>query len=383
MASSSAPLQPFQPSALIRLAPLQLSEIPAHPDLPTKPSSLNLSVDKGNEDIEQPDLLPFISTLLIDGLAFLSKRTFDEKFKHQSTKKAEPSAADAEVLTHSIPISQLQSQVPWTPANSDGRRPSVHSTNGASQVKVKRTKPTALVPEHWFARRSIHANISSKSTSKPGNASWEEFIYGLRDNHSQHEEDFTPTLFDARKVVDWSGQVRKLDEEGSLSRTGFGDVSMAVFEMCHDVPAPLKPRCFGVIVVTASVLPGRDVGMWEDGDTEKFVAVTVPIQLGMGVKKAFYASWQNLKEGENGKRKREVVQGLYCAVETCTLRSKRGSTQEEEIDWIMATASDAKGILPMWAQKLALPGAVPKDVSYFMKWIKTVDDGVIDGTTGS
>jgi hypothetical protein len=33
----------------------------------------------------------------------------------------------------------------------------------------------------------------------------------------------------------------------------------------------------------------------------------------------------------------------------------------------------------MFLQKLALPGAVPKDVSYFMKWIKTVDDARIEG----
>lgn len=34
----------------------------------------------------------------------------------------------------------------------------------------------------------------------------------------------------------------------------------------------------------------------------------------------------------------------------------------------MATASDAKGYLPMWAQKLGVPGAVVNDVGLFMKW---------------
>ena len=34
----------------------------------------------------------------------------------------------------------------------------------------------------------------------------------------------------------------------------------------------------------------------------------------------------------------------------------------------MATASDAKGYLPMWTQKLGVPGAVVKDVGLFMKW---------------
>lgn len=35
----------------------------------------------------------------------------------------------------------------------------------------------------------------------------------------------------------------------------------------------------------------------------------------------------------------------------------------------MATASDAGGYLPMWAQKLGIPGAVVNDVGLLMKWI--------------
>lgn len=118
-----------------------------------------------------------------------------------------------------------------------------------------------------------------------------------------------------------------------------------------------------------------------EGDKEKFVAVTVPVQLGTSVKPAFYANFRNLKEGEDAKKKREVVPGLYAAVETGTLRTQR-DREGEEVEWVMATASDAKGVLPMWMQRLALPGAVPKDVEYFMKWIKTVDDARIDRGDG-
>jgi len=35
----------------------------------------------------------------------------------------------------------------------------------------------------------------------------------------------------------------------------------------------------------------------------------------------------------------------------------------------MATASDAKGNLPMAVQKMGVPGAVVKDVGFFMKWV--------------
>lgn len=367
-------------STLVRLAPLQLSEIPAHPDLPVKPnkqSSLQLPKTGADDDVHQPDLLPFLSTLLNDGLAFLSPRSLEANFKHHSNKPAPPSANDVEVLTYSVPAAALNS-LHWATSVTP-RRGSSASTNGAgSSASIRRKNPNFLQTEHWFARRSIHNNMSSKSTAHPGHASWEEFLFGLRDDHSKHEEDFTPTLFDARKVVDWAGQVRKLEEEGSLSREGFRDVTVDLYEMCHDVPSPLHPRVFDVLVVTASLLGRKELA---EGDREKFVAVTVPVQLGLNVKPAFYANYKNLKDGEDEKKKREVVMGLYCAVETCTLRKKKEEA-EEEIEWVMATASDAKGNLPMWLQKMALPGAVPKDVSYFLQWIKTVDDALIEGGEG-
>jgi Protein of unknown function (DUF3074) len=367
-------------SMLVRLAPLQLNEIPAHPDLPSTPSKSATLVVPGagvDEDRSQPDFLPFLITLLNDGLDFLSPRNFQQEFKHHSNKPAPPCANEVEVRTYSIPPPALD-KVPWAVPGVK-RRGSSASTNGATPAsRVHRQKPRELQTEHWFARRSIHENTSSKNLQKPGHASWEEFLFGLRDDHSKHEEEFTPTLFDARHVVDWAGQVRKVDEEGALAKEGFRNVTMALYEMCHEVPSPLKSRVFAVLVVTASLLGKRDM---VEGHREKFVAVTVPVQLSQAVKPAFYANHRNYKEGEDLKRKKEVVQGLYAAVETCTLR-KKSNGESEEIEWIMATASDAKGALPMWMQKLALPGAVPKDVGYFMKWIKTVDDGRIESADG-
>ena len=41
---------------------------------------------------------------------------------------------------------------------------------------------------------------------------------------------------------------------------------------------------------------------------------------------------------------------------------------DQNIEWIMATASDAKGWLPMWMQKMGVPSAVVKDVGLFIEW---------------
>lgn len=59
----------------------------------------------------------------------------------------------------------------------------------------------------------------------------------------------------------------------------------------------------------------------------------------------------------------KIVRGIYTSVE-------RGELLENDtkVRWQMATASNAGGSLPMWAQKMGLPGAVVKDVGFFMDW---------------
>ena len=76
-----------------------------------------------------------------------------------------------------------------------------------------------------------------------------------------------------------------------------------------------------------------------------------------------------------------MVLGIYAAVETVKRRPREGAdtgVEGNEVEWVMATASDAKGNLPMWMQKMSLPGMLPKDVSYFMKWIKSVPDQEVE-----
>lgn len=53
----------------------------------------------------------------------------------------------------------------------------------------------------------------------------------------------------------------------------------------------------------------------------------------------------------------------YTSIECCRI------AEDESIQLTMATASDAKGSLPMWTQKLGVPGAIVKDVGFLIKWI--------------
>ncbi|KIV78196.1 hypothetical protein PV11_09936 [Exophiala sideris] len=314
-----------QLSNLVRLAPLQVSDLPSHPGLPSA----------------HGDLATFLVSLLDDGTAFLSPSHFTQIFKPQSTKTSAPSSARVEIHTHSVPASSL-AQVAWSGSGS----------------RVSRSTPANLGagPENWFARRSVHKDISSKDPSSPGHARWSEFVYGLRDEHSKHEADFTPTLYDAHCVLDWNSAVRELEQRGGVGR--YKKCTLGIYEMCHAIPPPLSPRCFSVLVATASV------------DEDSFVAVTVPVELGQ---QGFYSSGKNVKEGKDEQQKKQVCMGVYAAVEVVRRDRTKG-----EVEWVMATASDAKGNLPMWMQKMSLPGAIAKDVGLFLKWIKTVNDGEIE-----
>lgn len=145
--------------------------------------------------------------------------------------------------------------------------------------------------------------------------------------------------------------------------------------MCHAMPFPLKPRCFPILVVTANVQP-------DDG----FIAITIPVSLSAETTPtSYYSSGRNVLEAPDKQRKAKPVFGVYAAIE----RTRKITTQdtadesmhgakdrkgkEGQIEWIMATASDAKGDLPMAMQKLGIPGAVAKDVGFFLGWIRKVN----------
>lgn len=337
-------------SPLIRLAGFQPSELPSHPALASTDSA----------DTKRPDLVPFVLALLDQTNNYLHPQIFNLRYKSHSHKPSPPSNTDVEILTYSLPASDI-SQINWS--------------DPATTAGVGRVKPRDIKTEHWCARRSYHSNVSSKVN--PATASWEEFVFGLRDNHSKHEQDFTPTLYDARHILDWSEEIQKAGQAWKLGdrsaeapgQYSYTDITLSIYEMCHEIPFPLQPRCFPVLVATASINPS------------KFVAVTVPVNLS-SFEGAFYSNGRNRTEGTTPMQKKQVVLGAYSAMEKCELYSKHeeGKDTKEEIEWLMTTASDAKGNLPMAVQKSSMPGQVVKDVGYFLKWIHGVDRTTVSGS---
>lgn len=267
---------------------LKASELPPHPSL--------ASLQTANPP---PPLVDFIATVLEEAEGFMTEylpSTF--KVKAQN-KPAPPSAATVELLAHEISAHDLPEE---------GR------TLGQS--------------ENWFARTSIHENAA-----KAGTASWGEFDGTLRENHSQHEKDYTPDVLDAHEVLDWKHDLESLQRMVA----GWSEVNMTLIEMVHNIPFPLNNRVFRVLVITAK-------------KEQEFCVVQIPVDL------------TNVP-GNKYNKDPKVTPGTYCSIERGELIE--GGTKTK---WQMGTASDAGGNLPMFLQKLGVPGAVVKDVGLVIDW---------------
>lgn len=152
------------------------------------------------------------------------------------------------------------------------------------------------------------------------------------------------------------------------STKGWTQVSLGVYEMRHEMPFPLKARAFTVllasgippppesILLASSIPPPSTTSIPSPG--REFILATVPLEpLPKGTQGSKFGV------GVTG-----VVHGAYVAIE-------RVFEEGGEIVWDMATASDAKGSLPLGMQKLGVAGAVTKDVGLFMRWVGEKREG--------
>ncbi|KAI4183506.1 MAG: hypothetical protein L6R41_005360 [Letrouitia leprolyta] len=334
---------------LVRLAPLDLDTLPFHPALgpsvtpkrprrvstdeaiePEAPQKTTQAVN-GSEpstiDVNgRPNGLLFVKAVLDEAITFIDS-TLPATFKSTSERSSAPAAAKVQILKREIAGSEL-ADVAWL------------------NSKIPRGIPdqTDRTEEAWFARRSRHENRQDKGTAK-----FSEFDYSLRVSHSEHEGEYTPDVFDTYKVLEWAIEDDSTKEESFFVR--YHQPTMNLFEMCHKLPFPLSTRVFSVLVITAKTGP------------QDFIVVQIPVDIA-SLNEAFYSNGRNLKEGESAVKRKKSVLGVYTSIERCVL------TANNEVEWTMATASDAKGWLPMWAQRMGIPGAVAKDVGFVVKWIQ-------------
>lgn len=179
---------------LIRLVPLQVSELPSHP------SFQNQTLQDSPTGV-RPELGTFIKAVLDEALNFV-QQVKPGPFNSRGKKSSPPATGKVELLKHEIPGPELD------------RLPIFSARTGP----VSRKLPTRSPGEAWFARRSVHENGRKKGTSD-----FKNFDYGLRADHSEHERQYTPDVFDSYKVLDWECPV----PDGLLGEASYSEVCMS------------------------------------------------------------------------------------------------------------------------------------------------------------
>ncbi|ROW11496.1 hypothetical protein VMCG_01149 [Cytospora schulzeri] len=319
---------------LLRLAGLKTSQLPA-------PSAT------------ADELRPFVTQLLQEAVPFIDT--------------AAPRAAAGGTPDHhhhATPKALWKSKGVKTQPGSDAR---VEVTERVAVLTATGTASGAMEKDTWVCRRSVHAD-----SAVGGSASWAEFVDCIRDRHAETEDAFTPGVMAHRTAVTWldggggggGGAVASSSSSSSspppppveVGGVRWGRFGLYLVEMKHKIPPPLKPRVFSVVQLIASAVGGGDGDESQGQGQDEFVVVSVTVD--------DFAEGA-LKGRAELSAEKGVVIGAYASVE----RVRRLPSPGGEIEWIMATTSDAKGVLPMWVQTRAVPGQVAKDVGMFLSWI--------------
>ncbi len=164
---------------LIRLLPLQLDELPYHPHLHDQISG-SITGSEALDRNELPNLTAFIQEVLDHGMEFIND-TLPSTFQKGNLRPSPPSTAPVRHLRRDISSAEL-GQISWS----------------TPRIPRQPTEDSLKAGEAWFVRKSRHANQSQEGTADFG-----ELDYAVRRDHSEHEREATPDIFDSYKVLEW------------------------------------------------------------------------------------------------------------------------------------------------------------------------------------
>ncbi|KAL1882740.1 hypothetical protein VTK73DRAFT_1260 [Phialemonium thermophilum] len=320
---------------------------------------------------ETPDnLAPFLISILQEAVPFIDSaapkspvpQNQSLAWKTKGTKSYPESDAPVYLSERVIPSSEL--------ARIAGR---------SSPPSVSLRHDARIPPETWVCRRSVHRDLQRKGT-----ASWTEFRAAMKDQHAETEKDMTPTVIGARVALSWDCGIVEAVEGGET----WGQFTLCVEEMRHRIGRPvLKDRIFPVLQMTCSSMDGNRtinggrrtlvaggmMGMQADEDNEggghdyssDAAAVSRTEKPEFLIVNITVADFVSSAPQAQLSREKDVVVGAYVSVERIRKLPDSG-----DIEWVMATASDARGVLPLWLQSMAVPGQIAKDVPLFLSWIE-------------
>ncbi|PBP27403.1 hypothetical protein BUE80_DR001670 [Diplocarpon rosae] len=310
----------------VRLAGISISQLPpggtgvasssqsASPSPPQPPSQSRTASPPSTS----PSLQTFIHHILSESIPFIDSVAPKSDLPPPSPTPWKPKGSPRQYASSSAPV-QVYERVVRGRELDAGEGVSAHSADG----KV----------ETWYCRRSLH-----RDAAEEGTASWQEFEHAFREHHAESEDAFTPTVIGARQAMRW-------DCAGIETQVGgerWHDIRLVVEEMTHKIdPKPLNNRTFPVVQLSAAL-----------AGCQEFLVVSIPIP---DFADSPYAQFA---------RDKSLVVAAYVSIERIRMIPGSG-----EVEWMMATASDARGVLPQWMQNLAVPAKVAKDVEMFLAWI--------------
>jgi hypothetical protein len=310
MAQSSSALGPW-----VRLEGITIGQLPPGGiGVERSNASSSEKFSDGSASGVAPNLKTFITNVLSEAVPFIDgvapKSGAASTWKSKGSAKNYPSSkAPVYIYEKTVPGKELD------------------KIDGMSHFSADRKNET------WFCRKSCHEN-----KAETGTASWEEFTHSFKEHHAETEKAFTPTVIGAREAMRWNTSGMEAEVHGER----WINITVAIEEMKHKIdPKPLKNRTFPVVQVAAEL-----------AGVQEFVVVSIPLT---DFERSPYAEYA---------RDKSLVVAAYTSIERIRVLPSSG-----DVEWIMATASDAGGVLPQWMQKLAVPSAVAKDVELFMGWI--------------
>ncbi|PNY20405.1 Uncharacterized protein TCAP_07420 [Tolypocladium capitatum] len=262
------------------------------------------------------DLTPLLTSLLLEALPFISnvpssQPPTDSPWKPKGVKTYPHSASAVHLFERSVSAADLAAV--------------------AKEHRPRQVDAAKLRGETWVLRRSVHEDAAAAGT-----ASWGEWVRCFKDGHAEAEQAFTPSVLSTGLRQQWDCAGVEVDVGGVL----WEDWTLRLEASTHTMPAPLRNRVFPVLQATAAARGRRE-----------FVVVQVAAQGAEG-------TGDGTEDGtEDG-----TVRGAYTSVE-------RLRETPDGVEWIMGTASDARGVLPAWVQRMAVPGQIAKDVDMFLGWI--------------
>lgn len=161
----------MMPLSLIRLNPLPFSSLPPHPSFSDRSSN------------SRPSLTAFLQSALTEARTLVAT-TVPQTFKaDRKLRSSSPSAAKVQLST----------------CTTDN--------------------------EYWVCRRSVHVDAAEEGT-----ATWAEFEKGLRENHSENEMAYTPSVTAVEHLLEWPTQS---EVEGGWRSVNMHGPSTQPHEFCY------------------------------------------------------------------------------------------------------------------------------------------------------